>query len=72
MAANAPALELWCHVGTQWRTGFCGPTGLDYNALYRVARTMGTRLDKALLKKIQTLESDFLQEMEERRKQEGG
>jgi hypothetical protein len=29
------AYELFCDVQTQWRTGAGGPTGLDYNVLYR-------------------------------------
>ena len=29
----APALELFCSLQTQWRTGVAGPTGLDYGAL---------------------------------------
>ncbi len=32
---NIPAYEMFCSVGTQWRTGGGGATGLDYNVLYR-------------------------------------
>lgn len=30
-----PAFELFSVLRTQWRVGTSGPTGLDYNVLYR-------------------------------------
>ncbi len=33
---NWPAWSVFCTVNTQWRTGFNGPTGLDYTVLFRV------------------------------------
>lgn len=70
LPGNLKALELWNRIQTQWRTGYDGPTGLDYNALYRVARTIGTRIDRAMLDKIQALEFDLLNELAERRQRE--
>jgi Phage related hypothetical protein (DUF1799) len=32
---NWPAFQLFTFLSTQWRTGFAGPTGLDYLAMYR-------------------------------------
>lgn len=29
------AFELFNYMGTQWRTGMSGPTGLDYGVMYR-------------------------------------
>lgn len=31
---NWPVFELFVQMGTQWRIGNGGPTGLDYSALY--------------------------------------
>lgn len=31
---NFATFEIFCAVRTQWRTGFSGPTGLDYSAVY--------------------------------------
>jgi hypothetical protein len=31
---NWPVFEIFAGVGTQWRIGMAGPTGLDYNAIY--------------------------------------
>lgn len=35
------AFELFASLRTQWRGGMCGPTGLDYNVLYRKMDWMG-------------------------------
>lgn len=32
---NWRAYELMCFLGTQWRVGMGGPTGLDYGVMYR-------------------------------------
>ena len=31
---NAQTFDLFCKLQTQWRTGFNGPTGLDYTATW--------------------------------------
>jgi hypothetical protein len=46
---------------TQWRTGFAGATGLDYNALFSVAGALGITVDAAILRGIGILESMTLQ-----------
>jgi len=38
---NAPSVELFQRISTQWRHGFAGPSGLDYTALYPVMAHMG-------------------------------
>jgi hypothetical protein len=38
---HALAVSLFGDMGTQWRTGAHGPTGLDYNALPPVLRIRG-------------------------------
>lgn len=35
------ALRLWGAVGTQWREGFSGPTGLDYTGVEAAMRLLG-------------------------------
>ena len=55
-----PAVRLWLSVQTQWRTGFAGATGLDYNALFQVARAIKIRIDADTLRKIRDLESMML------------
>lgn len=37
---NLPAVNVLIAVSTQWRTGACGATGLDYNVLPAVFRLM--------------------------------
>jgi len=32
---HVQAFELFNFMGTQWRTGMSGPTGLDYGVMYR-------------------------------------
>jgi len=53
---NETAWKLWNSLQTQWRIGFSGATGLDYQAVDMVARVQGIRLDRVMLEKIQALE----------------
>lgn len=57
---------------TQWRMGFGGATGLDYQALDTVARVQGIRLDRLMLEKIQALEGAQLNRWAEQRKANKG
>ena len=40
---NMPIIEVFRCMATQWRSGFSGPTGLDYSALPFVMRTCGIK-----------------------------
>ncbi len=53
---NVDAWKLWLAMQTQWRIGFNGRTGLDYNAMYLVANTLNTVINQDMLAKIQALE----------------
>lgn len=74
----APPTEVWaCHwktvrlfvaLGTQWRTGMAGPTGLDYAALPVVAQAQGVRLSRQRFEDLRTLESEVLKIVGERAK----
>lgn len=59
------ALELWSAISTQWRVGFGGPYGLDYNAMYLVAGTMRVEMTPKMLRKMRRLEADALTAMSE-------
>lgn len=52
---------------TQWRTGFGGATGLDYLAVGLVAKTLGVRMHRLTLEKIQALEASQLHRWAEQR-----
>lgn len=43
---NFEAYRLFCSMSTQWRTGFAGPTGLDYNVLYSKLDRLGLEPDR--------------------------
>jgi hypothetical protein len=49
------------HCQTQWRVGFAGATGLDYNAVFSVAGALGIEMDAAMLRGIGTLEAVTLE-----------
>lgn len=38
-----PVFELFEALSTQWRTGMCGPTGLDYGVIRDVAAMIGMK-----------------------------
>lgn len=40
--------------------GFAGVVGLDYVAVYKIADTLGIKIDQVILRKIQALESETL------------
>jgi len=64
MQKNVDAANLWQATNGQWRMGMCSPIGLDYNAVYTVAeKTLGIRIDTAMLQKIQALEAATLEQI---------
>lgn len=75
---RAPPVEIWaCHwktlrlfvaLGTQWRTGMSGPTGLDYAALPVAARGTGIKLTPSRFEDLRVLESEVLKIVAERSK----
>jgi hypothetical protein len=59
------AVNVFIAVGTQWRVGMAGATGLDYNVLYRKLDRMGltpARYDE-LAEEVRTLEDAALETM---------
>ena len=62
------AVDLFITVGTQWRTGFNGPTGLDYAAIYPLLDRLGLQADDwhALLTDIRVMEEEALEAMHEK------
>ena len=59
---NWQAVQLFVRVGTQWRVGAGGASGLDYNILFRLMDRMQLDPDEwdFLLEDIRTLESAAL------------
>lgn len=56
-------------MGTQWRVGFSGPTGLDYNVLFRLLDEAGLSGQqwREMFEDIQVLEVHALKTISERR-----
>lgn len=52
------ALRLFSAIGSQWRVGMSGGTGLDYVAAYKVAETIGVEIDEDVLSLLQVLEAE--------------
>lgn len=63
MAENRIAWHLWRHVQTQLRTTFSGVVGLDYTAVFLVARVLGITMDEAILTKLHALEAILIEEV---------
>lgn len=59
------AYGLFCACRTQLRTSFGGVVGLDYNAVWLVASTLGVTMDPWMLMAIQFLEDDLVSECAE-------
>ena len=62
---NHDAVLLFCRVGTQWRAGMAGATGLDYNVVLSLIDRLGLGPDEAdeLFDDVRHLESAALEVM---------
>lgn len=62
---NWPAIRLFTQVATQWRMGFNGPTGLDYNVVFHEldrAGLVGDDFDE-MMAQIRVIEATALDEI---------
>lgn len=67
---NDDAYELFQASMTQWRSGgMGGAVGLDYPAVFKVARILEIDLDRVMMGKIRALEKDTLKRADERRRE---
>lgn len=66
---NWPAVRVFGAMGTQWRTGVAGATGLDYSALQAVYRLTETpEVDQPeIFDALQIMEDEALKAMQEHR-----
>lgn len=55
-------------MGTQWRVGMSGATGLDYTALNTVAKAMQIKLTTARFDGLRVMEGEALKVMSNGRK----
>jgi hypothetical protein len=60
--------RLFCSLQTQWRVGMCGPTGLDYAALYPLLDRLATTDEEweEMFNDIQVMEREALATMNAR------
>ena len=66
---NESAWALWTLIQTQWRVGW-DLVGLDYMAVFAVAKLHGIEMTPQLFRGVQILEYDTLEERQQTRKQE--
>ncbi|WP_443697898.1 DUF1799 domain-containing protein [Pseudomonas sp.] len=66
---NWPAFRLFNSLSTQWRTGACGATGLDYTSIRDVARFIGIKKQQIpeIFPDLQVMEAEALAVMAEAR-----
>lgn len=64
---NWPAFRLFEAMTTQWRTGACGATGLDYSAIYDTASLSGftKKATMKLFPDLRVLEAEAMLAMSE-------
>lgn len=62
---NWPAISLFTQLTTQWRIGFNGPTGLDYNVVFHELDRKGLAGEEydELMAQIRVIESTALDEI---------
>lgn len=66
LPANAAVAGLWLQVQGQWRTGFGGPTGLDWPAVERIAALLRVPVTTRLWQQMHALEQTELTLLMER------
>lgn len=64
---NAESFNLFTQLMTQWRTGFNGPTGLDYTAVLTVINMEQRSNVDELFTDIRAMEHAALEQMAENR-----
>lgn len=69
-SCNWKTVELFCAMGTQWRTSMNGPIGMDYAALPIVAKSLGMRLKPATIEAIRVMEGEALRQLSTRSSRE--
>lgn len=69
LPANAAVAGLWLQVQGQWRTGFGGPTGLDWPAVERIAALLRVPVTTRLWQQMHALEQTELAIIMERREE---
>lgn len=64
---NWPTFRLFNAMSTQWRTGACGATGLDYTAITSVAELIGMKKKqlREIFPDLQVMEAEALLVMSE-------
>ncbi|ANA49262.1 hypothetical protein PMW_137 [Pseudomonas phage phiPMW] len=67
---NWPAFDVFSNMATQWRVGFNGAIGLDYNAIPFTAKCLGykNKQVKAMFPDLQVMENEALITMGENQK----
>jgi hypothetical protein len=62
---NLPSLTVFASLATQWRAGFSGPTGLDYNVMPTVFRLHGIERSRwpEMFDDIRAMETEALKTM---------
>lgn len=68
-ADNWPSFEVMCAMGTQWRTGALGATGLDYAAFPAVMHMLSIpkKQRSRIFQDIQWMEAEALSQMADAR-----
>ena len=57
---NWDIVEMFLRMQTQWRIGFCGPTGLDYTTLEWLCRLYAVQDPVGLFEGLQVMEAAAL------------
>jgi hypothetical protein len=63
---NLPAVQIFMAMGTQWRIGMSGATGLDYSVLPAVFELYGITDRKQAFNDLRVMESAALEVMREK------
>lgn len=66
---NAPAVDLFARVMTQWRMGPAGPVGLDYGVVLAMMRLYRVRERKSVMEDLQIMEARALERFREQAEQ---
>lgn len=60
MNGNEEVFNLLTLCSTQWRAGFSGAYGLDYNVVIELARALEVEIDQTFLEKVRAFEHEVL------------
>lgn len=73
MGNNKPVWFLWTKINTQWRSNGFGVIGLDFPAVFEIAKIYDIEINRSVFEKLKVLENkELIKQQKEQSNNQGG